>query len=363
MNSKRKCQANFLVGLVVVFLSFQFVPSSARSNIEQYKKLTIKMKPYFRTTVFEEFRKFNLSLLFKINPTTYIFEFVGDNSMDTLQRVLDIYKHQIAQWEAVRVYDNTIKPDGTVVELQRYFGNMYAPNLVCSNYYGMDISKAWSRGYTGKGVTVGITGVGINTDLLDLQQNIDERLCMNFVNNSKDVTPEYYNNIRAISDIKSDHDNRIASIVAATKGNNFCSAGVAYNATIAALKIFQLKLYQGITLDLYPGHWTASDIMAKAFVYNIANIDIFVNAWTTPQTFDKLDLATSEALQYGAVSGRKGFGVVYLVPAGPVGNGLSNNNNTITVNSVGRQGTIQDGAYTDTSVITSGLGQGNNLTA
>ena len=45
-------------------------------------------------------------------------------------------------------------------------------NLVCVKYYGMGIEDAWSLGYSGKGVKVAVTDIGINTDLEDLEHNI-----------------------------------------------------------------------------------------------------------------------------------------------------------------------------------------------
>ncbi|XP_053391399.1 proprotein convertase subtilisin/kexin type 6-like [Mercenaria mercenaria] len=164
------------------------------------------------------------------------------------------------------------------------------------------------------------------------------------------------------SDSVADHGNKVASIVAATKGNNLCSAGIAHDTTFAALKIFGVKSFKGI-VELHPKHSSQSDITSKALTHRLDKIDIFVNAWRATNTFDHLDLATREALAYGVGSGRNGLGAIYTFPAGPVGNGLSNTNNTITVNGIGINGTIPDGALTDASVLTSGLWQGNNLTA
>lgn len=63
------------------------------------------------------------------------------------------------------------------------------------------------------------------------------------------------------------------------------------------------------------------------------------------------------------MKGRHGFGSIHVVPSGPPGNGLSNNIYTITVNSIGKNGTVPEYTYVDASVLTSGLGDGHNLTA
>ncbi|XP_053389948.1 neuroendocrine convertase 2-like isoform X2 [Mercenaria mercenaria] len=324
MNLKHNC-----LFVVLILLSCVKTAGSVKNN----SKFTFKIKQDFTETVFPQFRKYDLSLLFKI-----------------------------VEAEPVRVYNNTLRPEKSMFgdREKRSYGE--TTNLVCSHYYGMDIPKAWSSGYTGKGVIFGITDVGINTDLLDLKQNTIEDLCHNFINNSKDVAPDVLHNMRSESNHATDHGNRVASIVAATKGNNLCSAGIAHDTKFAALKIYQVISFEGI-VELHPKHWTESDITSKALTHRLDKIDIFVNAWTSTNTFDPLDLGTRESLAYGAGSGRNGLGAIYTFPAGPVGNGLSNTNNTITVNSIGIQGIIPDDAQIDASVLTSGLWQGNNLTA
>lgn len=63
------------------------------------------------------------------------------------------------------------------------------------------------------------------------------------------------------------------------------------------------------------------------------------------------------------MKGRHGLGNIYVVPSGSPGNELSNNIYTITVNSIGRLGTVPKYTNIDASVLTSGLGDGNNLTS
>ena len=63
------------------------------------------------------------------------------------------------------------------------------------------------------------------------------------------------------------------------------------------------------------------------------------------------------------MKGRRGLGTIHVVPSGPPGSQLSNNIDTITVNGIGRYGTVLANTYKDASVLTSGLGVGNNLTS
>lgn len=108
---------------------------------------------------------------------------------------------------------------------------------------------------------------------------------------------------------------------------------------------------------------TTGYIIAQSFLHNLDDIDIFVNAWRLLPKFEKLDAPTIAALNIGATMGRRDLGIIYLVPTGTTGNGLSNNIYTITVGGIGSFGTVPSDATVDASVITSGLTEGNNITA
>ncbi|XP_053380524.1 proprotein convertase subtilisin/kexin type 6-like [Mercenaria mercenaria] len=219
----------------------------------------------------------------------------------------------------------------------------------------MGVEEAWSQGYTGKGVTIATMDVGIDTHLLDLERNINQEWSYNFVQDNTDVTAEHFHFDHPVLG----HGNNIASVLAAEKGNSICSAGIAYNATIVVLKVFQVILSDHNVIQ----HWTASDIIARAMIYKLVDIDISVMAWSFVSPFQRLDLATREGLTYGAETGRRGLGKIYVVSAGPSGNELTNNIYTITVNGIGRHGTLPQHICGDTSVLVSGLSDGNTLTS
>ncbi|XP_053390866.1 proprotein convertase subtilisin/kexin type 6-like [Mercenaria mercenaria] len=235
-------------------------------------------------------------------------------------------------------------------------------SVVCSNDYGMGVTKVWKRNITGKGVTIAVNDVGINTDLIDLEPNINKKLCKNFLTNDSDVTPESFD-ILDKAPFFTDHGNKVASVVAAVKNNYSCCPGIAYDATIVALKIFEVALIGNWLLSIRPNHFTTSDIISKALTYELDKIDVFVNAWTSTELFAKFDLATRNAITHGATTGRRGLGTIYVVPAASCGNEFSNNIHTITVNSIGRYGTKPFDVLLDASVLVSGLRNGNNLTA
>ncbi|XP_053391401.1 proprotein convertase subtilisin/kexin type 6-like [Mercenaria mercenaria] len=154
------------------------------------------------------------------------------------------------------------------------------------------------------------------------------------------------------------HGNYVASVIAAVKNNNLCSAGIAYDATIVGLKMVTLNLSRNGFF-----HWTKSEIVSRSLTYKLHDIDIFVNAWAPPSDFDQLDLATRKAIEDGAHKGRRGLGTIHVVPAGSYANVLSNNIHTITVNGVPSLGKRRSKVVIDSSVLVSGLSDGNNLTS
>ncbi|XP_053380046.1 proprotein convertase subtilisin/kexin type 4-like [Mercenaria mercenaria] len=272
----------------------------------------------------------------------YVFKVGQENKFMLFRRLLDhdfILRHQIIAVEKVRVYEDTLKPEATMkVKNTHNFARdrNNSHNLENGNYYGMGIPKAWSRGYNGEGVTIAVTDVGVNTDLLDLKDNINTELSYNFVKGTTDVTPEFFHNLQ---------EKNITQL-------------------LLMLKIYQVKLFNDQIPILEPSHWTASDIISRALVHASDDIDIYANAWAPTKPFDKLDLATRDAIVDSAENGRHGLGTIHVVPSGPPGNGLANSIHTITVNSMGRHGTISTYSYDiDASVLTSGLGDGQNLTA
>lgn len=322
--------------------------------------VVLKAKSANEQFLLTQLQKQNLTLLFKTIPSIYIFQYNGSDRYqslhDVLQSVLHKFPGEVIEAEPLRIYEDTLKPYSTFDQAP---GNTYLSSVDLDHYYGRDIVTTWSRGYSGKGVTIAVTGVGLETTLLDLQRNINLSLCYNFVESKSDVTPEVFRNTQKKALQLADHGNRIASVITAEKDNRFCGAGIAYGSTIVGIKMLAIRAVGGPS----PFHWTTSDIVSKAFAHKLDDIDIFVNAWTTTIPFDRLDLATREAIDYGATKGRRGRGTVHVVPAGPVGSLLSNNIHTITVGMLGQDGTTPSGALSDASVLTSGFGDGSNLTS
>ncbi|XP_053391400.1 uncharacterized protein LOC128554176, partial [Mercenaria mercenaria] len=106
MNLKYNCQRDIFV---VLFLLSCVKTAGSVKNIN---KFTFKVKQDFTETIVHQFRKYDLSLLFKIPPTTYIFEHTGDgDGSSVFQTVLHHFRDEIVEAEPVRVYNNTLKPE------------------------------------------------------------------------------------------------------------------------------------------------------------------------------------------------------------------------------------------------------------
>ncbi|CAG2234145.1 unnamed protein product [Mytilus edulis] len=88
--------------------------------------------------------------------------------------------------------------------------------------YSMKIAAVWADGYTGAGVTVAIVDTFIQTNHTDLG-NMDVDNSYDFYDDDSDPNPD---------DPTISHGTMVAGIVGATYGNDFCTVGVAYNATL-----------------------------------------------------------------------------------------------------------------------------------
>ncbi|XP_053380568.1 neuroendocrine convertase 2-like isoform X1 [Mercenaria mercenaria] len=329
------------------------------------RRVVITMKWNESGIIIQDLEVNNFRLLNKVIQNNYIFEYQGMGNTSELNELISRlktkYKDMIVAIERVVVYNDTLKPGGVTKnhkldQLQNDSGSGH------ENYYGMGVRRAWLLGYTGKGVTVAVTDVGIHTGLVDLKNNIEDAFCYNFINDSKNITPEFFHNLQAESSMFTDHGDHCASLIASAYGNEICSSGIAFNATVVGLKIYMVKLIKGIHFDIVPRYSSRSDIVARALAYN-HTIDIYSNAWAPTDPFVDLDTLTKEVLKRGAENGRRGLGIIYVFPAGPVGNGFANSIYTTAVNGVGQYGRIHKDSTLSASVITSGLTDGSNITA
>jgi subtilisin family serine protease len=89
----------------------------------------------------------------------------------------------------------------------------------------LNVTDAWTAGYSGKGIKVGVVDTGLEAAHEDLSANVDLSHSFNFVTGSNDPT-------RLSSDVGEDHGTQVAGIIGAVAFNGKGGRGVAYNATL-----------------------------------------------------------------------------------------------------------------------------------
>jgi subtilisin family serine protease len=89
----------------------------------------------------------------------------------------------------------------------------------------MNVTGAWTAGYSGKGIKVGVVDSGLEAAHEDLAANVDLTHSWNFITGTNDPT-------RQVTDVGEDHGTQVAGIIGAVAFNGKGGRGVAYNATL-----------------------------------------------------------------------------------------------------------------------------------
>ena len=171
----------------------------------------------------------------------------------------------------------------------------------------MNVKPAWRRGITGRGVVVTILDDGIQTNHPDLAQNYDPDASTDINDNDSDPMPK--NN----GDNK--HGTRCAGEVAAVAFNEYCGAGVAYNASIGGV-----RMLDGMVNDA---------VEARALSLNPNHIDIYSASWGPEddgKTVDGPGPLAKKAFMNGILEGRKKLGSIFVWASGNGGRKTDNCN-------------------------------------
>jgi subtilisin family serine protease len=108
--------------------------------------------------------------------------------------------------------------------IQNVGQNAFASTLpVAGN--DMNVTGAWTAGFSGKGIRVGVVDSGLEAAHEDLAANVDLTHSWNFITGTNDPT-------RQASDIGEDHGTQVAGIIGAVAFNGKGGRGVAYNSTL-----------------------------------------------------------------------------------------------------------------------------------
>jgi Ca2+-binding RTX toxin-like protein/subtilisin-like proprotein convertase family protein len=158
----------------------------------------------------------------------------------------------------------------------------------------INVTKVWDD-YTGEGVRVGVVDDGVQYDHTDLATNYDPTGQYDYGGNDVDPYPTFYNA----------HGTAVAGLIAADD-NGVGVVGVAYDATVTAVRIFGGSVSESEFADVF---------------YRQGALDVTNNSWGYGGYFyDNLDGpqfdAVGAAIENAVASGREGLGTVLLWAAG-----------------------------------------------
>lgn len=221
-------------------------------------------------------------------------------------------------------------------------------NLVDSDPNNFDV---WDE-YTGEDITVGVVDDGVPLDHPDLSPNY---------NSSVPLFPDYNYAIQGSPLTKDDaHGTAVAGIIAAVR-NDIGTVGIAYDAKITS--------YNPISSSFRSIGLTAALKRQKAF-------DVSNNSWGTygpfadnPRYFAR-ERQTFAALRDATTNGRNGLGTVFVFAAGNEfklgfdvdSYAISSSRFGIAVSAVNGQGRAADYSSAGSSLLISGLAEGDEPT-
>ncbi|XP_067040624.1 proprotein convertase subtilisin/kexin type 4-like [Acropora muricata] len=207
-------------------------------------------------------------------------------------------------------------------EEQWYINRLQGPTL--------NISSVWPT-YTGKGILVGVVDTGVDGNHPELAKNYNSTASYDFIENDAIPGP---NGSKVTG-----HGNKCAGVIAGVSNNSLCGVGLAYNAKIAGLRIFD----HGIR--------STDATESAAFSYKTDVIDIYSNSWGPGDIGWQVQgpgLLGSKAIEHGIKKGRGGLGAIYVFSSGNGGlagdccgyNGYVNSIYTIAISGVNLDGSL-----------------------
>ncbi|XP_046403549.1 neuroendocrine convertase 2-like isoform X2 [Ischnura elegans] len=215
------------------------------------------------------------------------------------------------------------------------FNDPYLPKQWYLANKWLNVFAAWSKGFTGKGITAAILDDGIQYDNEDLQSNYEPGVSYDVSNLKRkddDPSPD-------TSDAnRHSHGTYCAAILSASANNKYCGVGVAYESKIGGVRLLNGK--DSMLTDL-------QEALALS-VGSIFQADIVVSSWGPTddgKTIDKPGPMAEKMLKDGVLKGRQGKGTIFVWA---VGNGGAKDNcnldgyvssiYTISINAVTKSG-------------------------
>lgn len=177
----------------------------------------------------------------------------------------------------------------------------------------INVTNVWDR-FRGGGVTIGIVDDGLQGSHPDLTNNYNASLGLDVNDGDTDPSPNLTNDF---------HGTAVAGVAAARGNNNLGGAGVAFEATLAGL-----RMLGGPATDL--------DV-AQCLLHSNQVIHVYNNSWGFGGAAFNLGAAPPailNALSQGAQTGRGGRGSIFVFSAGNSGDIGDDGNYSQLVNSI-----------------------------
>ncbi len=236
-------------------------------------------------------------------PGSYVLEFdVPEESLDA--SVLLKQRAEVARAEPMlaRLHSKRFMPNDSFFNQQWHLRN--------TNGLDIAVTNVWVT-RRGTGIVVGVVDDGLQTAHPDLAPNFNAALSYDFNEFDGDPSPDYYYDGYLIDA----HGTSCAGLIAA-KGNNALGvAGVAYEASLAGLRLIAAPV--------------ADDQEAAALSHSNQAIHIKSNSWGPSDdgaTLSGPGPLTLAALQHAVTYGRQGRGTIFVWSGGNGGANLDNVN-------------------------------------
>ena len=212
-------------------------------------------------------------------------------------------------------FDLRYQPNDENFTKQWYLDNSGQNNG--TNGIDLNVKSVWSE-YTGDGIVIGVVDDGIDYTHPDISPNFIDDYSHDYCGNDTDVMP--VDSHVDSEDIIDWHGTAVAGIAAGKGDNQIGITGVAYNSSIAGI-----RLVAGDCDYTYEDEYTLNDLaISEALVHDLEHIDIYTNSWgpvDDGQTLGNTGPLTLAALEKGVSEGRGGLGAIYTWSNG---NGLYN---------------------------------------
>jgi len=225
----------------------------------------------------------------------------------------------------------------------------------------MNVTGAWSQGYSGKNIVVTILDDGVEKDHPDLRRNYLEQASWDINNDDNDPTPRYN------PSNENRHGTRCAGQVGAAADNNLCVPGIAFNSRIGGIRMLDGDVTDLVeSRSIYPNHKK----VGRNEKTIAQHIDIYSASWGPDddgKTVDGPAELARKAFREGTTNGRDRRGSIYIWASGNGGrykdncncDGYINSIYTISVSSTSEQETIPWYSEPCSSTLASTYSSGN----